>query len=70
MKDELAHLYTEVNMLLDINKMWDNYEFKSSEARAWVEGSKFAFKKVLELIEERVENEGKDINTIKDSKRS
>lgn len=70
MKDELCHLYTEVNMLLDVSKMMDNYKFKSPETRAWVEGGKFALKNVLKLIEERVENEGENINTIKDSKRS
>lgn len=62
MKDELCHLYTEVNMLLDCSKMMDSYEFKSPETKAWVEGCKFALKNVLKLIEERVENEGKDIN--------
>lgn len=61
MKEELCYLYTEVNMLLDVIKMMDEYDFKSPEAKAWNEGSKFAYKNVLKLIEERVKDEGKSI---------
>ena len=58
MKDELCYLYTEINMLLDVVKMMDDVT-KSDEAKAWIEGTKFAYKNVLKLIEERVKDERK-----------
>ena len=58
MKQELAYLYTQINMFLEVVKMMDDVT-KSDEAKAWIEGNKFAYKNVLKLIEERVKDERK-----------
>ena len=54
---ELCKLYNEVNMLLDVVKMMDGCNFKSPEAKAWNEGSKFAYENVLKIIYNKVKDE-------------
>lgn len=54
MKEELVTLYNEVGALKDVTEMIkDSKVIESAEAKAFNEGSNFAYKNVLKLIEER-----------------
>ena len=55
-KEELCFLYNDVVMLKDVTEMVAKGNLSSPEAKAFNKGSNYAYKNVLKLIEERVEN--------------
>ena len=59
-KDELIGLYTRINTLHDLSKVLLEKDFKSKEANSFSAGEEFAFRHVLALIEERIEEYKED----------